>query len=188
MKFRKPREIRLDDSHFIKMRVHKWFPEMLLMTVLLASAGTYFYGSYIYKTTGLDTSKNFKSTRKKPLKAQAKRSRHISSHSEIVNPKIIKTNTQSKDFDIRVSSVNISDNKASVTYQIINLGKQALSGTTWTGGEGEKKSGIDAISWKAKYFTVKQADVALEPNEKKELMIHVRDNQAMTTNSYRVRF
>lgn len=197
MKLSKPREIRLDDTHLIRMRVGKWFPEMILMTVLLASAGTYLYGEKINKVSSIDTTGFLKSNQKKSKQVARKISRKmvaprsdnvVSTRSVIVNPKIVDTITGSKNIDIKIDSVNIADNTASVTYHIVNLGRQQNSGSTWASRKNDKKPHETPVSWKARYFTIKKATVALREGEQKEVRIHVQDDVANATNSYLIRF
>lgn len=189
MKLPKPREFRLDDNHTIRLRVSKWFPEMVLMTALLASAGIYLYGDSINRSSSIDTSTNFKVSKKTKFKPETQSvEKIIPSHSVIVNPKIVAARMQSKNMDIRIDSVNITNNTAAVTYHIVNLRNQQTSGSTWTTGVGTTGTTETPVTWSARYFTVKQASIVLSPGEKKELRIFVRDDVAKATNSYLIRF
>jgi len=191
---RNMRSIRIDDRHAIQLRVTKWFPTMAALTILLAIAGSFFYGDFLTSSSSFtagvavpDEKIRIRSTAKtsvkkvKPVPTEVTRKK--------VAPRIIGAETKLPNIKLELESTSIVGNSARVTYRIYNTGAAPVSGSTWAIGEDPNQPlNKQILPWRARTFTRKTASFPLSSTSPGEFKIYVSDDVARAANSYTVRF
>jgi hypothetical protein len=192
-RFARRQEIRIDDRHTIKLRTSRWFPEMLVLTGILAATGTWMYGHQIGSETSFTTFTTYQTaepapaaSRPKPTAKSAQRFAAAPKPQASTNPRIVATQTNTKAITLDVTAAKIVGDEAVITYRIFNHGTTMAAGSTWL--EGASARPTERISWKAKNFTVKTVNFPLAGMEKDGVRIVVADGQANTANTYKVQF
>jgi hypothetical protein len=194
MKRRHPRDIRVDDSHTIKLRVSKWFPEMTILTVALAFAGSFFYGDLLSSSSSFsagvlpeeESVPVKKIARKEPKAVKVVPAVVIRKD---VEPRIIGAETKMPNIKLELESTSIVGDSARVTYRIYNTGKTTVGGSTWAIGDNPNQPlNKQILPWKARTFTRKTASFPLSSTSPGEFKIFVSDDVAKVANSYTVRF
>lgn len=195
-RFARRQEIRIDDRHTIKLRTSRWFPEMLLLTGILAATGTWMYGHQIGSESSFST---FVPTQKaehnliaataatkKPVAPAGKKFAVAPKPRPSANPRITAAQTNTKAITLDIAAAKIVGDEAVITYRIFNHGPAAVAGTTWVEGAGARPT--EKISWKAKNFTVKTVNFPLAGMSGDGVRIVVADGQAKAANTYKVQF
>jgi len=190
VKITKLRGIRVDNFRTIKLQVSKWFPALVLLTIVLAAFGSFFYGDII-RTTSSSTAGLSDSDRKAKSQNQVRRgSKKLKNAASIyVSPKIIGAETKQPHIKVELESTSIVGDYARVTYRIYNTGNKTISGSTWAIGENPNQPlNKQILPWKARTFTRKTASFPISNSGPGEFKIYVSDDLAKTANSYTVRF
>ena len=195
MKRNKLREIRVDDFRTIKLQVSKWFPEMTILTVVLAVVGSFSYGDMLSTSSSFSTGSQ---TVSEPVAQTVKKAKAESKRAQVVPavilrkdvaPRIIGAETKLPNIKLELESTSIVGDSARVTYRIYNTGNSTVSGSTWAIGENpDQPLNKQILPWKAKTFTRKTASFPLSTTSPGEFKIYVSDDTAKAANSYTVRF
>ncbi len=194
MKRKNPRDIRVDDFHTIKLRVSKWFPEMTVLTIVLAVAGSFFYGDVLTTSSSFSTGAEVSEAKVQPIKTAYKESQKVKVSSAVVirkdvSPRIVDAETKLPNIKLELESTSVVGNSALVTYRIYNTGNVVVSGSTWAIGENPNQPlNKQILPWKARTFTRKTASFPLSSSGHGEFKIYVSDDVAKIANSYTVRF
>ena len=131
MKRKDLRDIRFDDSHTIKLRVSKWFPERIIFTVALAFAGCFFYGDVLTSSLSLNADVSPREELLPSEKMVRKEYQVIKVVPAVVirkdvEPRIIGAETKIPNIKVELESTSIVGDSARVTYRINNTGKSSL--------------------------------------------------------------
>lgn len=191
-RFTRRDEIRIDERHTIKLRTSRWFPEMLLLTGFLATAGTWIYGKQIGGASSFSVEapqSSEKSSLASDIQADVSAKKEFAAAPRpkpSSNPRIIAAKTNTKAFSLDLTSAKIVGDEAVITYRIFNKGRAALAGTTWV--ENNAAKATQKVAWKAKNFTVKTVSVPLKSVHKNEVKIMVSSGHGKEANTYKVQF
>jgi hypothetical protein len=194
MSRRKSREIRVDDTHAIKLKTSKWFPEMTLLAIVFAFFGLFFYGDILTTSSsfsvggieGINTAV-YEKTVKKDVK-KVKISPNLVVRQD-VQPRIIGAETKMRNIKLELENTVVVGESATVTYRIYNTGRTPISGTTWAIGDSQNQAfNKQILPWQARTFTRKTTSFQLSSTGLGEFKIFVSDDLAKLTNSYTVRF
>ena len=194
MKRRNPRVIRVDDIHTIKLRVSKWFPEMTILTVVLAVVGSFFYGDLLTTSSSFSAGVTLQEETGRTQKIVGKERKEVKVIPAVVirkdiEPRIIGAETKLPNIKLELESTSIVGDSARVTYRIYNTGKATVGGSTWAIGDNPNQPlNKQILPWKARTFTRKTASFPLSNTSLGEFKIFVSDDVAKVANSYTVRF